>query len=287
MSLLPRGAPRSDTALNVYGCTVCHFAERLEVEIAAAATAAFHVRLPGPQGAQLGVLLQQLLANSNFQHDLLSKGQMTVDDSSGGIAVSIHCLMSSDALCIIACTRPDYPQRVAFPSSNGRPSLLGELSHVAGTELGVEVFSTGAGMGGTVRKVQLAPRVVQALERVCSDYEDPGAHDQVARVQAEVDNVQGVMQNNIEQMLTNQEQLTSLQSKTSNIANVSKGFYRDARSARRSIQCSEYKMRFIAGGIIVALILFLFRGLLFGGSDDDELTTTMVYERRPSPPAVA
>mmetsp|Transcript_42560 Transcript_42560/g.85405 ORF Transcript_42560/g.85405 Transcript_42560/m.85405 type:complete len:281 (-) Transcript_42560:310-1152(-) len=279
MSLLPRGGLRSDTALNVYGCAVCHFSERREAEqIAAAATAAFHVRLPGSQGAQLGILLQQLLANSKFQHDLLSKGQMTVDDSSGGIEVSIHCVMSVDGLCIVACTRTDYPQRVAFPSSTQTsPSLIGELSRVASAELGVEVFSTGAGMGGTVRKVQLAPKVVQSLERVCADFENPGAHDTVSRVQAEVDSVHGIMQSNIEQMLTNQEQLTSLQGKTSNIANVSKGFYRDARSARRSIQCSEYKMRIIAAAIIGILILFLFRGFIFGGSDDDDVS--------PPPPA--
>jgi len=291
MSLLPRGGARSDTALNVYGCSVCHFAERREeVDVAAAASAAFHVRLPGSQGAQLGVLLQQLLASSKFQHDLLRKGRMTVDDSSTGMAFAIHCLVSDDSLAILAITKPEYPTRAIFPgpTSAGGTTLLGALSRLTSTELGAQVFSTGAGMGGTVRRVQLAPKVVQQLERVCADFEDIGAHDKVARVQADVDDVRGVMQDNISRMIDNQEQLTSLQGKTDDIANASRGFFQESRSHRRALQCENFKMRLLAGGVITIIILFLFRGWIFGGgSDDSELCDGALCDVSPPPPALS
>mmetsp|Transcript_22692 Transcript_22692/g.57777 ORF Transcript_22692/g.57777 Transcript_22692/m.57777 type:complete len:277 (-) Transcript_22692:679-1509(-) len=272
MSLLPKGAARSDTALNVYGCAICHFGPAREPELAAAVAAAFHIRLPGSSGAQLGVLLQQLLASSKFQRDIISKTRMTVDDASTGITFSIHCMLS-DGLCIIACTKQDYTTRVVFPST-GKAGMLGELAALAADELGSEVFTTGSGMGGTVRKVQLAPRMTQKLERVCSEFEDPGGHDKIARVQREVDDVRGVMQDNIQGLLANQDQLTSLQGKTDDIANASRGFYREARTTRRTIQCEDAKIKLIIGAVGLILFLFLFRGWIWGGDD----------ESAPSPP---
>ena len=54
-----------------------------------------------------------------------------------------------------------------------------------------------------------------ALERVCADFEDPAGYDAVARVQAEVDEVHGVMQGTISDMFAKQEQLPALQVCTS------------------------------------------------------------------------
>jgi len=282
MSLLPKGAARSDTALNVYGCAIAHFSSQRDPEVAAAVAAAFHLRLPGTaEGARLAVLLQQLLASTTFQRDLISKTRMTVDDSSTGISFSIHCMLS-DGLCIIACTKQDYPTRVVF-SSPAAPSkgLLAELATVASEHLGAEIFTTGAGMGGTVRKVQLAPKMAQMLERACADFEDPGSHDKIARVQRDVDDVRGVMQNNIDGLLANQEQLTSLQGKTDDIANASRGFYREARTTRRTMQCQEMRVKLIVGAVCLAVLLFLFRGWIWGDDED----TTVLPPSPPSPPA--
>ena len=114
--LLPKNAARSDTALNVYGCAICHICSTHEPELASAVAAAFHIRLPGSEGARLGILLQQLLASSKFQRDLIAKTRMTVDDASTGTAFSIHCMLA-EGLVIISCTKQDYPTRIVFPNS--------------------------------------------------------------------------------------------------------------------------------------------------------------------------
>ena len=209
----------------------------------------------------MNILLQQLFSSVKFQRDMIIKTRMTVDDSSTGLPVAIHCMLSQD-FCVVACTKQDYPTRVIFNGPNG--GLLHKLATLASQELGGEVFSTGAGMDGAMRKVQLSSHMAQQLERICADYEDAGAHDKVYKVQQDVDDVREVMQGNIDALLTNHDQLTSLQSKTDDIANASRGFYREARTARRSMQCEESKFKLILVGVSVVILLFLFRGIIWG-----------------------
>ena len=63
------------------------------------------------------------------------------------------------------------------------------------------------------------------------------------RARAQVDEARSLMHGTIDNLLSNQEQLTSLQGKTDAIAGQSKGFYRDARTSRRQAQCEEMRMK--------------------------------------------
>ena len=181
MSLLPSGGGRSDSSLAVQGCAIAHIMQENT------AAAAFHVRLPGGAGgARLLVMLQQLVASARFQDDVRSKGRMTVDDSSTGINIAVHCMLSPGGLVIMACTQQDYATRIVFPSASGG-GLLARVASVADEMLGTDAFVAGGrGAPGSVRRVQLGERVTAELERVCSDFEDQGAHDTIARVQGEV-----------------------------------------------------------------------------------------------------
>ena len=279
MSLLPTNS-RSDSTLSVQGCAVVHpFPD-------GAAAAAFHVRLPGGAGgAKLLVMLQQLAGSQRFQSDILAKRRMTVDDSSTGIDISVHCLVIESGLIIMACTEPTYPTRVIFPSSNGG-GLLARVAAVADDMLGVDAFvASGRGAPGSVHRVQLGERVAAAFERACAEYEDKGAHDSIARVQGEVDEARSLMHGTLESMLQNQEQLTSLQGKTDAIAGASKGFYRDARGARRQMQCEDYRNRLIMIGAGVALFLWLVGGWIFGGDEPEMKLHIPPSPPPPSPPA--
>ena len=315
MSLLPKG-PRSDTALHVMGAAVVH------VYSDGAATVAYHIRLPKAMyGSKLEGMLEQLISSARFQQDVrwavrrtcnvpasivrhhannlltssrarrllqvVAKGRMTVDDSSIGLDVAVHCYVTESGLIVMACTRQDYPTRVVFPRRTAdlsAPSgLLGRLSDVANEDIGTESFvAAGRGAPGTIRRIQLAERVSGILERVCADFEDKGAHDPVARVQAEVDEARNVMQGNISAMLANQEQLTALQSKTDDIAHDSRDFYRDARTSRRQMQCAEYRNRLIAIVAGTVLLLWIFGGWIFG---TDEHHMRLHIPPSPPPPS--
>ena len=82
----------------------------------------------------------------------------------------------------------------------------------------------------------------------------------------QVDEVQGLMQGTIENMLSNQEQLTSLRGKTDAIAGQSKGFYRDAKTNRQKAQCEDMQCKLILGGAAVLLFFFLFGALVIVGA---------------------
>ena len=90
------------------------------------------------------------------------------------------------------------------------------------------------------------------------------------------------MHGTIDTMLSNQEQLTSLQGKTDAIAGQSKGFYRDARTTRRNAQCEEMRMKLGLAVCGVIVFLFFFGGWIFGGDDEDDHPRWHVP---PSPPA--
>jgi hypothetical protein len=95
-----------------------------------------------------------------------------------------------------------------------------------------------------------------------------------------VDDARGIMEGNINGLLANQEQLTSLQGKTDDIANASRGFYRGARTTRRTMQCQEMRTKLIIGGVGLAIFLFVFRGWIWGGGAEDAFAPPA----SPSPP---
>jgi len=281
MSLLPKGGARSESSLAVQGCAIVHVMQE------GAVAAAFHVRLPGGAGgARLLVMLQQLVASPKFQSDVFAKTRMTVDDASTGVEISVHCMVSAGGLVLLACTQQDYPSRIVFPSSSGG-DLLARVSDVADEMLGVDAFVAGGrGAPGSVRRVQLGDRVTAALERICADFEDKGAHDSVARVQGEVEEAKGLMQGTLESMLHNQDQLTSLHSKTDAIAGQSRGFFREARTTRRQMQCEEFRNKLIIASVAVLLFFWIFGGWIFGGDEQPMKLHIPPSPPPPSPPYI-
>lgn len=281
MSLLG-STPRSDTALNVYACAIAH------VSSDGAAAAAFHVRLPGTEGSKLGTMLQQLIASARWQQDVLAKGRMTVDDTSSGVDVAVHCMVSAGGLIILGITRQDYPTRIVFPSSTSSLSgggLLTRLAEVGDETLGSDgLLAGGRGAPGTVRKVQLTDRLSAALERACADFEDKGAHDSVARVQGEVDEAREVMHGALDAMLHNSDQLTALQGKSDAIAGKAKGFYGDARATRRQLQCEEFRNKCVCIAAGAFIFVFLFGGWIFGS--DEEAHYRLHIPPSPPPPSL-
>ena len=148
-----------------------------------AVCAGFHIRLPGNSGKQTLSMLQRLLASSKFQADMRERERLTVDD--GGL--SIHCMMQR-GLVLLACTTPEYPQRLVFPPSTDGAVAVGLLAHIGDVATGANVPAPSTGTSG-VQVYSFPGRVEQALERACADHEDVRSRDPVLRVQAEVDEV--------------------------------------------------------------------------------------------------
>jgi hypothetical protein len=267
---------RSDEDLSVLGCAVAFFQGGADGTV----SAAYHSRVPGKGGSKLTSLIGSLLSSKAFRESLLVKSVLTVDDSSLGTPAAVHCRVFSDGLVLIVVTHRDYPTRVVFEDVEaGGGGLLGAVYRVATDCIGLSAMQDAArhyvarpATSGAAppRTVELAPGVVTAFERACADYEDVGAHDSISRVQAQVDDARGAMSANIRSMLENQEQLTNLQGKTDQMAAVSKGFYKSARTTRTSIQWQELRVKLVLGGVGLLVFLWIFGPMIFGSKEEEE-----------------
>jgi hypothetical protein len=205
---------------------------------------------------------------------------MTVDDSSQD-PFSVHCLVAPGTsgagfVLVLAITARAYPRRMVFPppvsdSEAGRPQgMLGQLAAEVVREYGPSALSNEVGVTG-LRQASLGPAALRLMERLCAEYESVGDKDLALRtVQSQVDEVHGVMQDNVNSMLRNADKLEDLRGKATAMGDNSKQFYSLARESRVTQQCREYKLRLLFGGVALLLFVVFVLPWLTGGGDDDK-----------------
>ena len=120
------------------------------------------------------------------------------------------------------------------------------------------VIGAGDGAARLIKDLQLL------LERVCADHEDVGGKDVVLRVQGEVDEVRGLMRDNIDQMLVNTDKLSELRGKADEMAGVSSSFYGAARANRKKVEWESLKHRAMIAAGGGSVFLFFTWPLFFG-----------------------
>ena len=305
--LVPTGASRSDSpsALNVRACAIARVLE------GGNAALVVHCRVPGAAGARLSTFLHKLVGSKKFQERAVAERSMTVDDSSRD-PFSVHCLVPSGTagagfVLVLAITAKAYPRRLVFPpptsdSEAGPQGLLGQLAADVVRECGANLLLAEADHGATtgLRQASLGAAVTQVMERMCAAYENTGGKDKMRALQMQVDEVNGVMQDNVaypfaprpsrfstglsppplgaqwpwqvNTMLRNADQLEDLRGKVTVMGDNSKQFFRLSRDNRVMQQCREYKMRLLIGGVAsLFCLVFVLPGFagLFSGSDDE------------------
>jgi len=162
-------------------------------------------------------------------------------------------------------TTQDYPQRLVFPPPDVG-AVVGLLANIGAAGASVPVPTADAS-GVTV--FSQPSRVLQELERVCADHEDARANDPVLRVQSEVDEVRGLMRDNIDTVLVNADKLHELKNKADTLSGISQGFYGNARAQRRKQQWEDRKWKLALGGVGFLVFMWLTWGWWFHGDDDE------------------
>jgi len=94
----------------------------------------------------------------------------------------------------------------------------------------------------------------------------PSSQSKVVQVQAQVDAVKGVMQENVEVMLANIDKTEVLENKSAELANQAKTFHKTARATKRHMCRQNAKMNVIICCIIVAIVLALTMSFIPWGS---------------------
>jgi len=218
-------------------------------------TAGFHCRVPGSAGLQLTKAMENVISSrvkSGKEAERYSGSTRIVDDP-----VTVHCIGDKQLLFLVV-TRADYPARVVFGGGDIETAGKGLLTQLASETFDLVGVSLNQTLGGSgINVVQLPSRATQAMERVCSDFEAPASYDSVAGVQSQVDEVRGLMQTNLQSMLRNADQLSSLQEKADSTSAQAGSFARQAKHTRRTLQCEDAKMRLVlyGGGAAAGLLL--------------------------------
>ena len=165
--------------------------------------------------------------------------------------------------------RPDHDE----PPSCAAAALWG--AHPPPAALVHFVCAAWPGSGGRLIAMQLwgkwyhrdvAVQLGRSADSVSVGDKDPA----LRAVQAQVDEVHGVMQENVNSMLLNADKLEDLRGKASAMGDNSKQFYSLARENRWTQQCREYKLRLLFGGVALLLLLVFLRPWLTAGGDDDK-----------------
>eukprot|EP00696_Hemimastix_kukwesjijk_P000030 gnl/Hemi2/10059_TR3485_c0_g1_i1.p1 gnl/Hemi2/10059_TR3485_c0_g1~~gnl/Hemi2/10059_TR3485_c0_g1_i1.p1 ORF type:complete len:213 (+),score=48.22 gnl/Hemi2/10059_TR3485_c0_g1_i1:79-717(+) len=94
------------------------------------------------------------------------------------------------------------------------------------------------------------------LKRLCAKYDDLASVDKIHGVIQQVDEVKGVMQNNINSVLTNIERFEDLENKTDELKEVAGQFKKDATKLKRMMWMRNCKMWTILIIVIIAILLY-------------------------------
>ena len=116
-----------------------------------------------------------------------------------------------------------------------------------------------ARFGDSVSALTEAKTFSSALKKEMEYHNSPEA-DKVGKLKEEIDNVKGIMTENIEKILERGEKVEKLVEKTEDLAHQSDDFFKSSRSLRKQMMWKNIKL---ALGIFVLLALVIFIIVLF------------------------
>lgn len=169
--------------------------------------------------------------------------RLTITDKDVG---TVH--FDSDRSCVylIICSR-EYDQRVAF-------KFLEELKR--------DFLSRFSGDIDSARHSSLSRSANEAFQSLCQRYNNVENVDKVASVAMQVDEVKGVMQDNIQSVLRNQENIETLLDQTDTMKNEATGFQRSANRAKEKMWWKNVKLQIVIIVIVIVIIGAVIAGVV-------------------------
>lgn len=160
--------------------------------------------------------------------------RLTITDKDVG---TIHFDSDPDCLYLAICAR-EYPQRAAF-------KFLGELKREFDERFGKDVQ--------TARHSALSRPSRELFRTLCDKYNAVESVDKVAAVSMQVEEVKGVMQDNIQSVLRNQENIETLLDQTDTMKNQASDFQRTANRTKNKMWWKNAKLQLVI--VILAIII--------------------------------
>lgn len=200
--------------------------------------------LQGLDGAlsQLLQRAQQLPAYPGWHSRQATSSDLEVASLDGGC---VHALADPQALCLVAVgfRGQQYPERVA-------QELLRELvKKVCASTSEERLCEAKAG--------QLTSPLKGALREAIKSYSDPAKVDQVTQVQQKVDEVKGLMQDNVKKILETHVTLETLEAHSESMSVAADVFLKQSSWAKRQAQLRNLRLKCVAAVSVGAVALLL------------------------------
>jgi hypothetical protein len=176
-------------------------------------------------------------------------------------------LLSSGGLFFLCLADKSVKLRIAY-------SFLGEVEK--------EFLST-YGDGWKSANAYSLNGFQKSMKSLMKKWNDPQV-DQLSRVQSQVEEVKGVMQNNISKVLERGEKLEVLVDRTQNLAQSAQQFHKRSKKVACAMRWQSIKLSLMIGAIVVAVILvvyFSFKQPDSGGGSSTPTTPTTTSPPRP------
>ncbi|KAG8458737.1 hypothetical protein KFE25_012935 [Diacronema lutheri] len=169
--------------------------------------------------------------------------RLTITDKEVG---TLHYVTDRLAIYIVI-TSSEYPQRTAF-------KLLDELRARFTSQFGdVLVEAPENGLTGKAKRTML---------ELCALYDDIARVDKTHGVQAQVDEVKGLMHENITHLLATHENLEVLEDKTDALRTEAQTFQRQATDLKRVMLWRNLKLKLIILVIILCVVGYIVAPIL-------------------------
>ena len=101
----------------------------------------------------------------------------------------------------------------------------------------------------------------KSMKDLMSKYDSPNGSaaggDKTTEVRQKVEQVQGIMQDNVKKMLDNQTNVESLEEKTDGMSKQANQFLKQSVDLRRQMQLRNLKLKIVLGIIITAIIVYV------------------------------
>mmetsp|Transcript_56434 Transcript_56434/g.160783 ORF Transcript_56434/g.160783 Transcript_56434/m.160783 type:complete len:233 (+) Transcript_56434:53-751(+) len=157
----------------------------------------------------------------------------------------LHVLADAQAFCfLVAAVRSrQYPDRVAG-------QLLRELGKKARNCQGDENLAK-------AQAGALSTPLRKTMKDLMKSYNDVGAHDKTIEVRQKVNDLKGIMQDNVKKILESHATLETLENNSSSMNAQANRFLRQSVDLRRQMQMRNLKLKLIAGLCATAVVVYI------------------------------
>lgn len=163
-----------------------------------------------------------------------------------------YLICDSEEICCITLVRTGYPERHI-------PTMLEVQST---QEMRTSFRNQGQDLLRTAGSESLTKVMTTEMRRIANKYEDLKAIDKLYAANVAVLEVQGVVQDNIQQVLRNTESLEvrctqGIEVKTQDLRNTAQVFHGDAKKLERIMYWRNLKLKCILIFVVIAIILYI------------------------------